>query len=173
MGAQVVNNMGTNYTLYYNILDFFKVVMSNHPSINFVSQGDMYSIDTKEFPAYPLGNFIINDALFLEKELIYTCQLTIADKVKLKNNESIGSANNQTIPFEGTDDVVDIHANTLSIVNDIISFTRTGVQAFEISGDPRAIPFKDNFDNGLAGWAVTFNLKVFNSADTCLFNLYP
>lgn len=173
MGAQVVNNMGTNYTLYYNILDFFKIVMKNHPSINFVSQGDMFSIDTKEYPAYPLGNFIINDALFLEKELVYTCQLTIADKVKLKNNESVGSANLQTIPFEGTDDVVDIHANTLSIVNDIISFSRTGVQAFEFAGDPRAIPFKDNFDNGLAGWVVTFNLRVFNAADTCLFNLYP
>jgi hypothetical protein len=173
MGAQVVNNMGTNYTLYYNILDFFKVIMKNHPSLNFVSQGDMFSIDTKEFPAYPLGNFTINDALFLEKELIYTCQLTIADKVKDKNNESTGTANLQTVPFEGTDDTVDIHANTLSIVNDLISFSRTGVQAFEFSGDPKAIPFKDNFDNGLAGWVVTFNLRVFNSADTCLFDLYP
>ena len=173
MGAQVINNQGINYTLYYNILDFFKTIMKNHPSINFVSQGDVYSIDTKEFPAYPLGNFIINDALFLEKEIVYTCQLTIADKVKLKNNESVGSANLQTIPFEGTDDVVDIHANALSIVNDLISFSRTGVQAFEFQGDPRAVPFKDNFDNGLAGWVVTFNLRVFNSADTCLFNLYP
>lgn len=173
MGAQVINNMGTNYTLYYNILDFFKIIMNNHPSINFVSQGDVFSIDTNEFPAYPLGNFIVNDALFLEKEIIYTCQITIADKVKLKNNESTGRTNAQIIPFEGTDDVVDIHANTLSIVNDLISFSRTGVQAFEFAGDPRAVPFKDNFDNGLAGWVVTFNLKVFNSADTCLFDLYP
>jgi hypothetical protein len=173
MGAQVINNMGTNYTLYYNILDFFKIIMKNHPSINFVSQGDMYSIDTKEYPAYPLGNFIINDALFLEKEIVYTCQITVADKVKLKNNESTGTNNAQIIPFEGTDDVVDIHANTLSIINDLISFSRTGVQAFEFQGDPRAVPFKDNFDNGLAGWVITFNLRVFNSADTCLFNLYP
>ena len=173
MGAQVINNMGTNYTLYYNILDFFKIIMKNHPSINFVSQGDMYSIDTKEYPAYPLGNFIINDALFLEKEIVYTCQITVADKVKLKNNESTGTNNAQIIPFEGTDDVVDIHANTLSIINDLISFSRTGVQAFEFQGDPRAVPFKDNFDNGLAGWVITFNLRVFNSADTCLFDLYP
>ena len=173
MGAQVINNMGTNYTLYYNILDFFKVIMKNHPSINFVSQGDVFSIDTKEYPAYPLGNFIINDALFLEKEIVYTCQITVADKVKLKNNESTGTNNAQIIPFEGTDDVVDIHANTLSIINDLISFSRTGVQAFEFQGDPRAVPFKDNFDNGLAGWVITFNLRVFNSADTCLFDLYP
>ena len=169
MSSVVVNNIGTNYTLYYNILDYFKTIMKNHPSLNFVSQGDMFSIDTKEFPAYPLGNINISRADFLEKEIVYTCQLTIADKVKDKNNESAGSANLQTIPYEGTDDTVDIHANTLSIVNDLISFTRTGVNAFDFSGNPSAQPFKDNFDNGLAGWVVTFNLVVFNAADTCLF----
>ena len=173
MGAQTVNNIGTNYTLYYNILDYWKTIMKNHPSINFVSQGDMFSIDTKEFPAYPLGNVMITKASMGEKEIVYGIQITLADKVKLKNNESTGTANNQTIPFDGTDDTVDIHANTLSIVNDLISFSRTGVQAFEFQGDPRATPFKDNFDNGLAGWVVTFNLRVFNSADTCLFDLYP
>jgi hypothetical protein len=169
MGAEVVNNIGTNYTLYYNILDYFKTIMKNHPSLNFVSQGDMFSIDTKEFPAYPLGNISISKADFLEKEIVYTCQLTIADKVKDKNNESTGKANLLTNPYQGTDDTVDIHANTLSIVNDLISFTRTGVNAFDFSGNPSAQPFKDNFDNGLAGWVITFNLVVFNAADTCLF----
>ena len=168
MSSVVVNNIGTNYTLYYNILDYFKTIMKNHPSLNFVSQGDMFSIDTKEFPAYPLGNINISRADFLEKEIVYTCQLTIADKVKDKNNESIGAANLQTIPYEGTDDTVDIHANTLSIINDLISFTRTGVNAFDFSGNPSAQPFKDNFDNGLAGWVITFNLVVFNAADTCV-----
>jgi hypothetical protein len=169
MGAQTVNNIGTNYTLYYNILDYFKTIMKNHPSLNFVSQGDMFSIDTKEFPAYPLGNVFIADAQFLEKNIVYKVQLTLADKVKDKNNESTGTANLQTIPFDGTDDTVDIHANMLSVMNDLLCFTRTGVNAFEFYGDPVAIPFKDNFDNGLAGWVVTLNLKVFNSCDTCLF----
>jgi hypothetical protein len=173
MGAQVINNQGTNYTLYYNILDFFKTIMKNHPSLNFVSQGDMFSIDTKEFPAYPLGNINITRVDLLEKNIIYTVQLTIADKVKDKNNESIGSANLQTIPFDGTDDTVDIHANTLSIMNDLLCFTRTGVQAFEYATQPSAIPFKDNFDNGLAGWVATFNLRAHNNCDTCLFELYP
>ena len=50
MGSLTINNIGTNYTLYYNILDFFKTIMKNHPSLNFVSQGDMFSIDTNEFP---------------------------------------------------------------------------------------------------------------------------
>jgi hypothetical protein len=169
MGAQTVNNIGTNYTLYYNILDYWKTIMKNHPSINFVSQGDMFSIDTKEFPAYPLGNVMITKASMGEKEIVYGIQITLADKVKLKNNESTGTANNQTIPFDGTDDTVDIHANMLSVMNDLICFTRTGVNAFEFSNDIQVTPFSDNFDNGLAGWVANMELIVFNSCDTCLF----
>jgi hypothetical protein len=135
MGAEVVSNIGTNYTLYYNILDYWKTIMKNHPSINFVSQGDMFSIDTKEFPAYPLGNVMITKASMGEKDITYSIQITLADKVKDKNNESVGSANNQTIPFDGTDDTVDIHANMLSVMNDLICFSRTGVNAFEFSND--------------------------------------
>ena len=108
MGAEVVSNIGTNYTLYYNILDYWKTIMKNHPSINFVSQGDMFSIDTKEFPAYPLGNVMITKASMGEKDITYSIQITLADKVKLKNNESTTSANLQTIPFDGVDDTIDM-----------------------------------------------------------------
>ena len=168
MGAEVVNNIGTNYTLYYNILDYWKTIMKNHPSINFVSQGDMFSIDTKEFPAYPLGNVMITKASMGEKDITYSIQITLADKVKLKNNESTGTANLQTIPFDGVDDTIDIHANMLSVMNDLICFTRTGVNAFQFD-TVQLLPFSDNFDNGLAGWVASIELEAFNSCDTCLF----
>jgi hypothetical protein len=97
--------------------------------------------------------------------------LTVADKVKLKNNESVGIKNAQVIPFYGTDDVVDIHANTLAIINDLTSFTQRSVEAFEINGDIDCTPFRDNFDNGLAGWVATFDLTTHNDKNRCLFNL--
>jgi hypothetical protein len=173
MGLNVVNNIGTNYSLYYNALDYFKTIMVNHPGIEVVTQGDIFDVDTEEYPAYPIGNILITNAVFNDSVTRYTCQLIVADKTKLKNNESVGIKNAQVIPFYGTDDVVDIHANTLAIINDLTSFTQRSVEAFEINGDIDCTPFRDNFDNGLAGWVITFNLKVFNSADTCLFNLYP
>ncbi len=33
--AAIVENSGVNYTLYYNILDYFKTIMTNHPSLQF------------------------------------------------------------------------------------------------------------------------------------------
>ena len=164
---------GTNYTLYYNVLNYLKTVMKNHPSINYVSQGDVFSIDTKEFPQYPLGNVIITDATFDGKSTDYGVQIVVADKTKLKSNESSGSHNVQTIEFEGVDDTVDIHANTLSIINDILSYTDRKEEGFEIQGTISCTAFKERFDNGLAGWSADFTLRVHNDRNICLFDLNP
>jgi hypothetical protein len=171
--ANIVNDSGQNFTLYYNTLDYFKTIMSNHPSIAAATQGDLYDIDKNEFPIYPLANILITNATFGTNITTFTCQLTVADKIKLKNDESIGISNSQVIPFYGNNDLVDIHANTLAILNDLTSFTQRSVEAFEINGDINCIPFRDNFDNGLAGWTCTFDLTTHNDKNRCLFNLLP
>jgi hypothetical protein len=169
----VVNNQQTNYSLYYNILDYFKTIMSNHPSIAQVSQGDIFQTDDIEYPYYPLGNIMITQAKFDKSKTIYSCQLTVADKIKNKNNESEGKKNEQVVPYLGTDDTIDIHANTLSIINDLLSFTQYSVQAFDIDSTINLVAFKDQFDNGLAGFVASFELISHNDRPRCLFNLYP
>jgi hypothetical protein len=173
MGLNVVNNTGTNYSLYYNALDYFKTIMTNHPGIEVVTQGDIFDIDTEEYPAYPIGNILITNAVFNDSVTRYTCQLIVADKSKLKNNESTGPFNKQVIPFFGKDDTVDIHANTLSIINDLLSYTKYAVTNFEIDGDINCEAFKDRFENGLAGWVATFDLTTHNDRPRCLYNLLP
>ena len=44
MNVPIVNNTGTNYTLYYNALNYFKTIMSNHPSIEVVTTGDLFDL---------------------------------------------------------------------------------------------------------------------------------
>ena len=46
--GNVVQNTGVNYSLYYNVLDYFKTIMDNHPSIDAVTQGNIFEIDTDE-----------------------------------------------------------------------------------------------------------------------------
>ena len=169
----IIENSGINYSLYYNVLDYFSTIMSNHPSIAKVSQGDLYGIDTTEFPAYPIGNIMISNARFEDSVTIFSCQLIVADKVKDKNNESVGVKNAQTVPFYRTDDTVDIHANTLSILNDLLSYTQYSTSNFDITGGIRCTAFRDDFDNGLAGWSADFELITHNDRPRCLFNLLP
>jgi len=149
--SQIVHNSGTNFSLYYNVLNYFKTIMSNHPSISEVTQGDITKIDVDQFPAYPIGNINITESNFGTNITNYTIELTVADKIKNKNNESSGSINAQTIPFYGVDDVVDIHANTLGIINDLTSYTQRGVQGFDINDDITCVAFAEEYNNGLAG----------------------
>jgi hypothetical protein len=171
MGVQIVNNTGTNFTLYYNVLNYFKTIMKNHPSIGAVSQGDITKIDTEQFPSYPLGNVTITDTSFGTSVTSYQIQLTVADKIKNKNNESNPTNNNQNLTFFKEDDVVDIHANTLAIINDLTSYTQRGVAGFEINGDINCAAFDDSYNNGLAGWVATFELTTHNDKNRCLFFL--
>lgn len=169
----IVNNSADNYTLYYNVLDYFKTIMENHPVISAVSQGDVFDFDQEQFPDYPLGNVQILDATFNVSSTDYTIQLIIADKVKNKNNESVGRTNAQKVQYYGTNDVVDIHANTLAVINDLTSYTQRSVAAFEINGAITSEPFMDRFNNGLAGWVATFTLTTHNDRPICIWNLLP
>ena len=167
------NNAGVNYSLYYNILSYFETIMQNHPSIQDVAQGDIGDIDTNVYPFYPLGNVSILAANFTPSTTDYTIQLIIADKIKNKNNESEPRTNAQDIVYYGVNDVVDIHANTLGIVNDLVSYTQYSLESFQINSDITNEPFMDRFNNGLAGWVSTFTLTTHNDRPRCLYNLYP
>lgn len=171
--SNIIRNSATNYSLYYNVLNYFKEIMSNHPSISHVTATTVDELDSREFPSYPLGNVQITEAVFSGTTTQYGIQLIIADKIKNKANENENEFNKQTIPFFGVDDTVDIHANTFSILNDLTSYTQRNVEAFDITEDIILTPFSDRFNNGLGGWVCEFTLIAHNDRNRCLFNLLP
>ena len=171
MANPIISNTGTNYTLYYNVVNYFRTIMSNHPSINAVTLGDIAEFDDKQFTEYPIGNLQILESEFGTSVTNFRVQLMVADKVKNKDNESNPTTNEQTIPYYQVNDKVDIFANTLAILNDLTSYTQRGVQNFEINEDIICTPFADRFDNGLAGWTAEFTLTTHNDKNRCLFFL--
>ena len=169
--ANVVKNQNINYALYYNVLDYFKIIMKNHPSINHVSQGDASEFDQNPFPAYPVANVMISQSELREKTIVHTIELIVADKIKEKNNDSTPTTNEDIEPYYGTDDTIDILANTMAIINDLTTFTQFSVEAFDIDGNIIVTPFKDRFNNGLAGHVASFRLVSFANRNRCTFNL--
>lgn len=171
--SQIVKNSAENFSLYYNTLNYFKTIMKNHPSIAKVTQGDIYNFDSTEFPQYPIGNVLITNANFGNTVTEYQVQLIVADKSKLMNDDITPDErkNKQIVPFDGTDDVVDIHANTLSILNDLTAFTQKSNYGMEINSAINCTPFADRFNNGLVGWSAEFTLTVHNDKNRCLFFL--
>jgi len=171
MAQPIVKNTGTNYTLYYNVVNYLKTILSNHPSVDVVTLGDVFELGEREFPAYPIANIQIVNTSFGTSVTNFDIELIVADKIKNKNNESNPITNAQTIPFYGVDDKPDIYSNTLAIINDITSYTQRGVAGFEINDDIECEPFSDQFDNGLAGWVAKFTITTHNDKNRCLFFL--
>ena len=173
--SQIVKNSAENFSLYYNTLNYFKTIMKNHPSIAKVTQGDIYNFDATEFPQYPIGNVLITNANFDVKTTDYQVQLIVADKSKVMRDDDTPDErrNKQIVPFDGTDDVVDIHANTLSILNDLTAYTQKSNYGMEVNSAINCIPFADRFNNGLVGWSAEFTLTVHNDKNRCLFFLIP
>ena len=145
--------------------------MNNHPSIGQVSQGDISGFDDQQFNIYPVGNVMVTNSRFGKSVTEFNIQLIVADKVKNKNNESADITNAQIVPFYDVNDTVDIHANTLAILNDLTAYTQRGVQGFEVNGEIECLPFADQFNNGLAGWTANFTLTTHNDKNRCLFFL--
>jgi len=140
-----------NYCVYYVMMDYWKTILSNHPSIGFVSQGDIFSLDTKEFPQYPLANINVDTLDITDKIATYNFTLILADKPKVITPDSIDNTNKQIIPYDGISDLQDIEL-----------------------GNIKAAQFLDKFDNVLAGWTINFDISVPNNCfNYCTVNLNP
>lgn len=168
--GRIYNNLDINYTVYYNVLEFMRQLLSLHPSVQRVTYGDTYELDMDVFPQYPIANIDITDATFGDKSTTYSVKLMILDKIHDKENTSSGSLNEETEDFWKHSDEIDIHANTLSVLNDLISFLKRGTTAFDIIGDVRCMAIKQEFPNNLAGWGADFLLQTPNEMNICLFD---
>lgn len=172
MGA-IVHNTGTNYTLYYNVINYLAEIIGNHPTVTQVSAEDLNDFDEREFPNYPVVNITILRTIFGKSTTDFDVQLLIADKYKNKNNESNPRTNEITNAFFGMDDMIDVWDNTLAVMNDITSYLQRSITNFDINSEINCRQFHERFDSGLAGWVVTFTLTTHNDKNRCLFELYP
>lgn len=170
MAGRLYENLETNYGVYYNVLEFFRQLLSLHPSIQRVTYGNINDLDLDVFPQYPIANIDITDCEFVDKKTIYSVKLMILDKIHDKENLSSGSFNVEVEDFWKKTDEVDIHANTLSIMNDFISFVRRGTTSFDIQGGVRCLALNAEFPNNLAGWGSEFRLETPNDGNICLFD---
>lgn len=162
----IIKNNDINFSNYYNILEFLGNTLAEHPSIKSVSQGPIPNIDSYEFPAYPFANIMITNIYIVDNTTNYQINLIIGDKVKDLNNLSEENQP-QIINFYGTDDEVDVFANTSQILNDVLAFIDRGTTAFNIDGTITMTPFSDSHRNGISGFAADFNLITFNNRKIC------
>jgi hypothetical protein len=151
-------------TQVYDILDKIKDRLRANPNVFTVTFGDISDVDLNKTTIFPLTHLNISEVTFNESVINFRIQMLCMDVI----DESKASA--EFDGFYGNDNMPDILNTQLQVVNDVVQqFKRGGLFAelSQLSDNPTATPFKDRFENQLAGWEVFINVNVSNEISIC------
>ena len=153
-------------TTIYNVIDTIKQHLREHPIVNTVTFGNVLEVGLDKTTIYPLSHFELGPATVESNVINVTLQflfLDILDKTNEYDGEDLGGREDKT-------NLIDIYNTQLQIANDLISHLRRGdlhADKFHLVGDPVCNPFRDRFENELAGWAVSIDVQVPNNISVC------
>lgn len=147
----------------YTVLDKLKTKLKENGITNTVTFGDILEVDLDKTTIYPLSHISLGDVVFAPHIITATIQLFCLDVVDKTNELTDDDI------FYGNDNLQDILNTQLQVVNDIQQELRRGVlfdENLQLTTDITASPLLDNFENQLAGWAVTINIELPNNEHT-------
>ncbi len=147
----------------YTVLDKLRLKLKENGITNTVTFGDILEVDLDKTTIFPLTHITLGDVVFSPHIITTTIQLfclDIVDKTNELTDDDI---------FYGNDNLQDILNTQLQVVNDVQQELRRGGlfdDNLQLTTDITASPFMYNFENQLAGWAVTINIEMPNSEHT-------
>lgn len=147
-------------TKYYELINTLKASAEETNLVNMITQGDITAIDIQKNMRYPLVHIIVNNATFQNQTIRFNVDIICADILDV-NKESV------TDIFRGNDNEIDILNNTLTILNRMFEVFRRNPNDFEVDTDATLNPFVMRFENGLAGWQLTFDVVTFSNMSIC------
>jgi hypothetical protein len=144
----------------YTVIDKLRERLDANTTTNKVTFGDILEIDLDKTTIYPLAHITMGDVTFSEHIVTVSIQLFCLDIVDATNELT------QDDLFYGNDNLQDVLNTQLQVANDIQQQLRRGElfdNDLQLLSDITASPFMDNFENQLAGWAVTINIQLPNN----------
>ena len=151
-------------TQVYDVLDKVRDRLRDNPNVFSVTFGDITEVDLNKTTIFPLSHLTITNVTFDRSVLNFTIRmlcLDIVDYNKEKYDDDI---------FYGNTNLQDIYNTQLQVVNDIVQSVRRGSlfdNKIQLIGEPSATPFKDKYENELAGWGIELNISMINDISIC------
>jgi hypothetical protein len=147
----------------YTVIEKLQEKLQGNDITNTVTFGDILQVDLNKTTIYPLAHIYISQVVFSEHIVEVSIQLYCLDIVD-KTNEP-----NDNVMIYGSDNLQDVLNTQLQVVNDIQAELRRGGlfdENLQLTTDITATPFMDDYENELAGWAVTINIEMPNTEHT-------
>lgn len=153
-------------TNVYDLVTKIKGFLRANPIVNTVTFGDISDVDLNKTTIFPLTHFVLGNTTITNNTIRITISvmfLDIVDYTKDFNDNDFGDREDDT-------NIVDVYNTQLQIANDLISHLKRGDlyrDGYQLIGDPICEPFRDRFENELAGWAVDLSIEVPNNFSVC------
>lgn len=153
-------------TSIYDVITTIKTFLRNHPIVNYVTYGDITQVDLNKTTMFPLSHFFVRNVSMTEHTLRVTVSLLfldIVDYTKEFNEDDLGDR-------QDASNLIDVYNTQLQIANALVSDLRRGDlyrDKYQLVGNPLCEPFKDRFENELAGWSLEVTIDIPNNISVC------
>ena len=155
--------MNTGIRGFYLLTDLIKEQLLSDEDVNTVTFGDITEVDLYKQSIFPLSHLIVNSVTSGENVLSFNISILSMDIVDVSKEET-------TDIFVGNNNEQDVFNTQLTVLNKLIQRLRIGTlyrDLYQVVGDVTLEPFKDRFENELAGWTATFDVMIENDIDVC------
>lgn len=148
---------------FYQLTETIKTQLLEDININTVTTGDITDVNLNKQDIFPLGHIIINNVIDQEQVLSFNISILACDIVDQSKDLTVDR-------FTGNNNLQDILNTQLAVLNKLIQKLRMGdlyTDMYQLEGDPNLTPFYDRFENQLAGWTATMDIKIYNDIYIC------
>jgi hypothetical protein len=148
---------------FYNLTQTIKDALLEDAFCNTVTYGDIFEVDLKKQSIFPLSHFIVNTGVYNGNIWTFSISLLCMDIVDYSKEDT-------TDIFTGNNNEQDVFNTQLAVINRLLERLNRGDlrdELYQLTGSPAVEPFKERFDNMLAGWTVTFDVDVVNDMTIC------
>ena len=155
--------MNTGIRGFYLLTDLIKEQLLSDEDVNTVTFGDITEVDLYKQSIFPLSHLVVNSVTSAENTLSFNISILSMDIVDQSKEET-------TDRFVGNNNEQDVFNTQLTVLNKLIQRLRIGTlyrDLYQVVGDVTLEPFKDRFENELAGWTATFDVMIENDIDVC------
>jgi hypothetical protein len=149
---------------FYELIDLLKQLIEQNNFTNKITFGDISDVDLNKDTTFPLLHIMLDEAIIEERTIDYRLNIIASDIVDVID-EDLGVDD-----FYGNDNTQDILNTQLRVVTELVNALRrldlVSSDYSRIEDAATATPFRDRFENEIAGWETSITLKKFQDGST-------
>lgn len=149
---------------FYTLIDTLKQLTEGNDFTNKITFGELSDVNLSKDDTFPLLHLMVEEAVIEERTIDYRVTIVAADLVDAID-EDLGVED-----FYGNDNTQDVLNTQLSVLTDLTNGLRrldlVSSNYARVTESVSATPFKDRFENEIAGWECTITIKKINDGGT-------